>query len=223
MLTESDHGFTPWGPWATASFGTAAFCVFIAFQAAYIALVSVSLRPHVHFAAAMIAGSVAGTAAVLLFTALRRPAPISGYLGLRLPALRSLLLWLAVVCGAFLTFGLADAVRYGSAERVSEPLPLAWHILGGLAVVLFFPVFEEFLFRGFLFAGWSRSKLGVTGAIVLIAVIWAAAHAPMGPQRAAGLLVSGLILGLARHKSGSIFVPLAMHILWNLAAISGLA
>ena len=196
--------------------------IFLAFQATYIAWSPFPLRPHVHVAASMIAGCVSGTVAILLFTALRRPAPIGGYLALRLPALRSLLLWLAIACGAFLAFGLADAIRYGSAERVSEPRPHAWLILGGLAVVLLFPIFEEVLFRGFLFAGWSRSKLGVTGAIVLTAVIWAAGHAPMGAQRAVALLASGLILGLARHKSGSVFVPLAMHIMWNLAAFSGL-
>ena len=96
--------------------------------------------------------------------------------------------------------------------------PLFW-----FAFILMIPLFHEFLFRGFLFAGWSRSKLGVTGTILLTSILWALIHLSYGFYHIATLFVFGIFLGLARHRTQSLIVPIAIHCLMNLiTTIQGL-
>ena len=49
---------------------------------------------------------------------------------------------------------------------------LGWLIGGCLAG----PLMEEFIVRGFLFRGWSESRLGPIGAIFLTSAVWALNH-----------------------------------------------
>jgi len=73
------------------------------------------------------------------------------------------------------------------------------------------PVFEEIVFRGFLFKGLRESKAGKWGAIITTTVLFAVIHI----FNAIPILVVGFLLGLAREKTGSIYVPIAMHMLNN--------
>jgi membrane protease YdiL (CAAX protease family) len=52
----------------------------------------------------------------------------------------------------------------------------AWPPLFWIAVVIFAPAFEEFLFRGFSFIGLQKSRLGSAGATILTALVWAVLH-----------------------------------------------
>jgi membrane protease YdiL (CAAX protease family) len=44
-------------------------------------------------------------------------------------------------------------------------------------------------------------------------------HYAYGPGTLALIAVDGVVLGLARHRSGSLWVPAAMHALGNLISI----
>lgn len=92
--------------------------------------------------------------------------------------------------------------------------PLLW-----LALVVGAPIMEEPLFRGFLFKGIAHSKLGVPGAMILSAVLWASLHVQYDFYGMASIFVLGLVLGWARWKTGSLYTTLVLHALTNLGAM----
>lgn len=89
----------------------------------------------------------------------------------------------------------------------------------GFAVVVAAPLFEEIFFRGFMLFGISRSRFGVTGAILITAVIWTAVHAQYDWYIRTNILMIGILFGYARHKSGSLLPSLTMHGLMNAMAL----
>lgn len=88
-----------------------------------------------------------------------------------------------------------------------------------LAIVLVAPLVEEVFFRGLLFAGLSASILGPVGAISITALIWAALHIQYDLFVIAFIFVVGVLLGLARYKTGSIVLTFSLHALMNLGAM----
>jgi len=89
----------------------------------------------------------------------------------------------------------------------------------GFAVVVAAPFFEELFVRGFMFSGISRSRLGVTGGILLTALIWTAVHQQYDWYIRGNILMLGIIFGYARHRSGSLLPSLTMHALMNAMAL----
>lgn len=104
-----------------------------------------------------------------------------------------------------------DFMRQIIESTHSQPLLL-------LAMVVAAPAFEEALFRGFAFAGLSKSALGARGAIVVTALVWALIHLQYDWIDKGMIFLIGLLLGWARLRSGSLWVPLLMH-----AALNALA
>ena len=85
------------------------------------------------------------------------------------------------------------------------------------AVVICAPIIEEIFFRGFLFKGWSHSPLGATGSILLTSVLFVLIHAGQYDLTILAMLsVLALILGFARYKTNSIYIPIYLHFLNNL-------
>jgi membrane protease YdiL (CAAX protease family) len=100
----------------------------------------------------------------------------------------------------------------------------AWRTAGFLpalavAVVVLAPAFEELLFRGFLYAGLARSRLGPLGAIVVAAAGWAAIHRQYDLIDAAAIFVLGLLFGAARWRTGSTTLAFGLHAAVNLTAV----
>ena len=95
----------------------------------------------------------------------------------------------------------------------TQNLPLLW-----VAVCISAPIFEEFLFRGFLFEGLSRSRLGVAGAALLTSASWAFIHTQYGWFEIFSIFLIGLLFCVAKLKTQSLYVPIVMHMLMNLIA-----
>jgi len=98
------------------------------------------------------------------------------------------------------------------AYQTADNLPLLW-----LAVIVAAPLSEEVFFRGFIFKGFAHSRLGWAGATVLISLMWAVVHAQYDWYGRATIFVTGGLLGWARWRTGSLFAPVLMHALMNLA------
>jgi len=96
--------------------------------------------------------------------------------------------------------------------------PMAASVMRVLAVGVFGPIAEELVFRGYLF-GLLRARIGAAGTISITALGWAILHADYSWWVIAIIAVDGLLLGLARWRTGSVYVPIAMHVLYNLYAI----
>ena len=98
-------------------------------------------------------------------------------------------------------------------DTAGSPLLLA------LAIVLLGPLFEEALFRGFLYRSWLPTRLGPWGTVLLTTLLWTAIHVQYAPFELVEVFAAGLLLGAARVRSGSVFVPFSMHAMMNLAAL----
>jgi len=81
------------------------------------------------------------------------------------------------------------------------------------------PVMEEFVFRGFMFRGWSQSFLGPYGAIALTAALWALNHTQYGWYDRSLLFFTGLVLGYFRLRANSTWLPVMLHSGMNMAII----
>jgi len=89
-----------------------------------------------------------------------------------------------------------------------------------VAILIFAPLWEEFLHRGFLFKGIEGSPLRWPGAVVITALAFAAIHFPDGPIQVARMFILGLALGAMRAWSGSTWLTIGMHALWNAIVLS---
>lgn len=233
----------PWGPWITAGLGAFVLAIFILTQGLVsyaFATVVVAGQPSMGpeaiaeylenngqlWAIVTCATGVLCTSLILLLARLRRSIGVREYLGLRVLPWRSLLIWLgigmvviAAIDGAMLLAGQEIVSEFWiSAYRTAAPLPLFW-----IALVIAAPVFEEFLFRGFLFSGWLNTRLGEAGTIFLTSVLWTLIHAEYEVVQLLVLFLYGIVLGLARSRTESLIAPLVIHGTINLVATVQLA
>ena len=91
-------------------------------------------------------------------------------------------------------------------------------LLFWLALVVAAPLLEELFFRGFLFSGLERTWLKKVGTIALTAVIWAIIHVQYGLWDIFWICIMGILFGIARVRTGSIYTPVALHMVLNLVA-----
>jgi membrane protease YdiL (CAAX protease family) len=91
--------------------------------------------------------------------------------------------------------------------------PLLW-----LALVVAAPLAEEVFFRGFLFQGVRHTRLGASGAVLFTSFAWALVHVQYDSYEISTVFVLGLILGVARLRTNSLYTTIAMHALVNLLA-----
>jgi uncharacterized protein len=85
-----------------------------------------------------------------------------------------------------------------------------------LSAVFIGPLSEEIFFRGLLFTAVMRTRLGVTGATVITTLLWAALHLQQPSYQYVVLFFSGVLLSVARLRTGSLYVCIALHAMFNL-------
>jgi hypothetical protein len=97
--------------------------------------------------------------------------------------------------------------------------PLLNSVLRVLVICFAGPAMEELVFRGVLFALLLRTPIKGWGTVVLTAALWSVLHWDYSANVVFVIFVGGVILGSARLKSGSVLLPIFMHVLWNLFAV----
>lgn len=163
---------------------------------------------------------IAGTVLLVRYQFLE---PVREYLGLRAPRLRQVLLWTLALTLFVILFDLLGRWL----ERPEIP-PFMRDILQGsgpkvllwLAVVIAAPLFEEILFRGFLFGGLSRTRLGGLGAVAVSSVLFGIIHTQYDLFDMSAVLVLGAVLGLSRLYSGSTWLPIGLHAAHNFVSMT---
>ena len=88
-----------------------------------------------------------------------------------------------------------------------------------IAFVVAAPFVEELFFRGFLFEGLRESWMGPVGAVAVTSIAWAAVHMQYEIFQIVMIGVLGVILGVAKLKTRSLYVTFAMHSLANVIVI----
>jgi membrane protease YdiL (CAAX protease family) len=91
-----------------------------------------------------------------------------------------------------------------------------------LAIVVCAPIGEEFIFRGFLFKGWMESGLGKWGTVLLTSFLFAIIHSQYGVWGLTGVFILGVLMGIARVRSNSLWAPISIHFANNLMATYGI-
>ncbi len=84
------------------------------------------------------------------------------------------------------------------------------------------PLSEELLFRGFLFSGLAKSRLGLAGTAVLTTVLWTSLHAGYSAFGLIEVLGIGLYLSWLLVRTGSIWVTIFCHAVYNTVVAASL-
>lgn len=85
------------------------------------------------------------------------------------------------------------------------------------------PLAEEMLFRGYLFGKLRRSPLGLWGAVVASAGMWAALHPAYSVYGLLAILLIGIYLALLRERTASLVAPIVCHAGYNSLIVLALA
>jgi membrane protease YdiL (CAAX protease family) len=227
----------PWGFWATALLGLAIAIGFTVAQAVAIAI-SWFLLPHgpedfpTHLADGDVLSFItifSGVVELLLIALLAKwrgwqPAK---YLGFQRPAgLLSTAGWVAVT----LILGWIHSLfaPLAGVESPPEFMAKTWSTTDSLPLLivgigLMAPLAEETFFRGFLHAGWKGPRLGILGTGILTSLLWTSLHIQYGRYELLYIFFFGILLTMARTRSGSIWTPIFMHAANNSLAIVGMA
>jgi uncharacterized protein len=228
----------PWGFWATLGFSAIIFALFCAIQI-LVVTVFLSLAKVQHpeldlevytkslssngfcLAISEIVSGLICIPLTLLFTKLRKNISIKNYIGFREPLTREWVKWLLILA-AFLF--LSDTVSLLLHQPIAPPFMVdAYKTASFLpallfAIIIVAPIFEEIFFRGFLFQGIRYSRLGPIGAIGMTSFFGAVIHLQYDVYGITTLFALGLLLGIARLKTGSIHLLMVMHSVTSLVA-----
>ena len=183
-------------------------------------------------------GTVLGLGGAGLLGAANIPVPHAervGLRGLRRKQLLPLLLLLPIALlasevdnGIGLLFPAPDAQQVVQETIDKLPTDASLSVLEtAIVAVGLVPVVEEWFFRGVVQQGLVAS-MGAVGGVFVTALFFALCHgAGLSPQAWGALVAQTLVLGVtfgyARHRTGSLFAPILLHIGVNGMAVAAMA
>ncbi len=141
-----------------------------------------------------------------------------------LPAVAGAVARLGVFAAAYIAIVYAvdrAAVLHDLAPAASLARSDIW-LLALVAIGIGAPLSEELLFRGFLFPALAKSTLGVAGAAVVSTLAWTALHAGYSVYGLVEVFLVGLFFCWLMVRSGSLWVPILCHAIYNTAIVLGL-
>jgi len=227
----------PWGFWGTLVWGVVGFVAwFVAQTVVVIGLVvwqeavepgSSDLQKMMNDAVALASVTIVASPVwigIVAIAAKWRRWPMRDYVALVPPRRRELIFSIAVLAGVLIAFDLLTYAlgrelipRFMIDAYTSAKTPAAVALLF-VAIVIVAPVCEEIAFRGFLFRGWSESRIGVAGALLLTSAAWAMMHVQYNWFVIGQIFLLGLLFGWLRWASGSTLLTIVLHMIANFTA-----
>ena len=227
-----------WGFWATLGFSAIIFVVHVMAQALTIGImVAIQTKGNLgpdkeafidsiatngfYLSVAIILAALVGSMVIVAFVWLRKGISVKEYLGLKPLPFKIYARWLGI--GLIFIFGweaLNVLFEQSGSEwmmetyRTAEYLSLLW-----VAIVIAGPLVEELFFRGFLFEGLRDSWMGPTGAVLATSIAWAAIHVQYDFFNIVMIGFLGVLLGIAKIKTRSLYITIALHVSLNLLAM----
>tara|TARA_Y100000994_G_scaffold184873_1_gene153680 strand:+ start:199 stop:900 length:702 start_codon:yes stop_codon:yes gene_type:complete len=214
-----------WGLSSTLTITVLVFLIFSLLQTLVLILCSSDLInyedvAYMHLGVISTISSIFASIVLILFIRLKNR-NIKYYLNLYFPPINTTILFLLI------SFFVMSLMEYFSnlypsifdtdfvieSYKQAKSLPIFY-----LGVVFFGPIFEEFLFRGFLFKGLQKSIIGGHGAVFVSAILFSIVHVQYGIYILLFMMFPiAVLLGYARLKSGSLLLPILIHMINNLA------
>lgn len=232
----------PWGLWQTLGLSLLVILVYFALSGAVVLLFMAFGEPQdpsldVEALVRMAGGDgltvcvslvVAGLSGSLLVILLSRGRPgftAKSYLNLVGAPPRYFVVWISLT--VIFLFGfhlLSTVVEFQKVDTIYAPLrdTAVFLPLFVFAFAAMPALFEEILFRGFMFRGLQATRLGNIGAIVVTSLTWSVIHLQYSMGLVAVLFALGLLFGVARVMTGSVVVAMVMHGIFNLISVSQL-
>jgi uncharacterized protein len=227
-----------WGVWTTLLWSVLIAAIYIVVQGLTLALLVVASHQagepadtieqiqiaanngttitHATFATTLICGGL-----LIGVIKLKRGAVLIPYLCIKKVSFPTIIKWIGLTA-VLITISDATTILLGRsvvpefskvAYETAHPVWLLW-----VAFVVAAPVLEEAFFRGFLFNGLESSFMKSKGAILVTAALWAATHIQYDVYIMIMIFCSGIMFGAARVFTGSLLVPMALHMFTNLVA-----
>ena len=132
-----------------------------------------------------------------------------------------------IVGGVALAVAVAVASRFAGESKTlpieqlfSTRTGILWLMVFGIAVA---PFVEETIFRGFLYPVFAR-KWGIPAGVVITGVLFGLMHAAQlwgGFAQIVLLIVVGIVLTLARARSGTVLASWLIHVSYNSFLFAG--
>lgn len=229
----------PWGFWATTAYGLSAIVAWFALQliTAFVVLGFLGVGRDASDFEVQTLASHAVTIAVA--TIVSMPAPIAviaiaarfarcsvvDYLALYWPKRADLIVGLVFVAVLLPLGDLSswltgrDLVPAAVVDAYKTARSSGTVVLLSIALVVAAPLMEELLFRGFLFPGYARSRLGPWGAILLTSAGWAVMHVQYEAFYLVHIFLLGCAFGWLRWRSNSTLLTVILHAIVNAAAL----
>ncbi len=211
-----------WGGWATAGFGALIMVLFFLVAVAVIILIAIVLfiqhpggtstsfiDSYMGFMVSVggIVAYAAGAGLVFAFVKGRHRAGIAEYLGYRLISWKTVGVAVLITAAAVaLTTWIGNYFPSSGEDDIMLRIynSSIWPALFWILTVVFAPIFEETMFRGFLFEGFKNSRLGVLGAIIITSAVWTFFHLGYSAFSLISIFLFGIVLGAVRYKTGSL-------------------
>lgn len=149
----------------------------------------------------------------------------SGYKWLSIAGLVIILDLLFCIGFLFVLFGLLslfapeflESLFNSTAEPLASSSPIYYNLVMIFSAVVFAPITEEFIFRGFLLHRWG-TKWGITPAILVSSMIFGLCHPGVSVATAS---IGGIVYSLLYLRSRTLIIPIVAHALNN-AIVTGL-
>ncbi|OUJ70417.1 CPBP family intramembrane glutamic endopeptidase [Hymenobacter crusticola] len=140
-------------------------------------------------------------------------------LGLVRPPTKPLVGWVLLALGWMLATDYVLHWRGAFDFSPWQAQPLWVSLARVLGVGLVGPVAEELVVRGLVFSRLRQAGFAAIVVILLTAAGWSLLHLDYSPAVIFVIFIEGVLLGAARQYTGSLLVPILMHIAWNLYAV----
>ncbi|WP_434353709.1 CPBP family intramembrane glutamic endopeptidase [Psychrobacter sp. HD31] len=132
-------------------------------------------------------------------------------------AIKAFALWVLFVVGNEFITDLTNRNPMVFMDEIYATADPLWLLV--LSLVIIVPIYEELIFRGVLWKATAEQfvnqKKGAIFASVLMALIFALVHVQYDFFEMASIFILALILGYARYRSGSVLLPILMHVFNN--------
>lgn len=130
-------------------------------------------------------------------------------------------LWLCYLVISQLVLYYNDTDPSAFVDALYDSTSFKWLLI--LAMVVLVPIYEELIFRGVIWKAWREQISGMGGvwlATILTSLVFAVIHFQYDLLGVSTIFVLALLMSYARYKSGSLWLPIIIHMTNNAMAMA---
>ncbi|MGD6842457.1 CPBP family intramembrane glutamic endopeptidase [Bacillus infantis] len=131
----------------------------------------------------------------------------------KLIGLYSAVLLAGAVIIVVLTSFIGNSWQNSKTEAMQQNVTFFTVLIAFFSAAVISPIYEEIFYRGFLYR-WLRTRVGLTGALLLSSLIFTIIHIPTYNVMPVNFF-SGILFALAYERTGSIWPSVLIHGLTN--------